>query len=181
MSRPSFPFAVDDISALARALGSQFSRTGVQVSHVELLNMLARSAGFRNFQHYRAAQNARDVLEETTRPLPLADYSRVVQVARCFDPLGRLIRWPAKTNHQELCLWVLWSRLTPREAFTEDQISRTLKQMHLFGDHALLRRALVGQKLVTRTTDCSQYRRVERTPSPEALALIRRLNHQHSA
>lgn len=181
MSRPSFPFAVNDVSALARALASQFARTGIKVGHVELLNMLARSAGFRNFQHYRAAHNARDALDAASQPSPLADYSRVAQVARHFDPFGRLIRWPAKANHQELCLWVLWSRLTPREAFTEGQISGALQQMHLFGDHALLRRALVDQGLVTRTTDCSQYRRVERSPSPEALALIRRLRQRQSA
>jgi hypothetical protein len=39
----------------------------------------------------------------------------------------------------------------------------------------LLRRELCDHDLLTRTADGRQYRRVERPPSPEALALIRHL------
>jgi hypothetical protein len=181
MSRPTLPFAVSDISTLARALGSQLTRTGFQPSHVELLNMLARSAGFRNFQHFRTAHAARNRLEQAARPSPLPDHVRVAQVARHFDSVGRLVRWPAQLSHQDLCLWVLWSRLAPREASTERQISEALQQLHLFGDHALLRRALVDLGLVTRTADGRLYRRIERSPPPEALALIRYLGRQQAA
>ncbi len=181
MSRLTIPFAVSDISALARALGSQLSRAGFEPGHVELLNMLARSAGFRNFQHLRAAHAARNRLEEPARPSPPTDHLRVAQVARHFDGLGRLVRWPGKVSHQDLCLWVLWSRLTPREIFTERQISEALQQFHLFDDHALLRRALVDSGLVTRTADGRQYHRIERSPPPEALALIRYLSQQQAA
>lgn len=54
MSRTPLPFHADDISALARSLGGQLSRTETPPSHLELLNMLARAVGRRNFQHFRA-------------------------------------------------------------------------------------------------------------------------------
>ncbi len=70
-----------------------------------------------------------------------------------FDAQGRLFRWPTSAALQDLCLWVLWSRLESRKAFTEKQISELIKGWHVFGDHALLRRALIGWRLVQRTQD----------------------------
>ena len=46
MSRPVFPFAVGDISVLARSLHAQLSQRDGVPGHVELLNMLARAGGF---------------------------------------------------------------------------------------------------------------------------------------
>lgn len=46
---------------------------------------------------------------------------------------------------------------------------------HDFGDPALLRREMFQRKMVSRTLDCRDYRRLEQRPPDEALALIRRL------
>ena len=54
MTRPVFPFFASDISALARSLHNQLAGSGRIPGHVELLNMLARAVGSRNFQHFRA-------------------------------------------------------------------------------------------------------------------------------
>lgn len=175
MSRTALPFAVGDISALARSLKAEFAGREGKPGHVELLNMLARGAGFRNFQHLRASSIARE-RNERPAPAPAAvDHARVESVARHFDGQGRLVRWPGKTSHQALCLWVLWSDLPPREAFTEWQVNKLLQAAHLFGDYAILRREMFGYGLVSRTPDGRVYRRVERRPPPEALALIRRV------
>jgi hypothetical protein len=73
------------------------------------------------------------------------------------------------------CLWALWSQIPASRTFTEDELNQRLRALHLFGDHALLRRELCDHDLLSRTADGSQYRRVERQPSPEGLALIRHL------
>ena len=54
MPRTFLPFAVDDISALARSLRAQLAARTDPPGHVDMLNMLARAAGSRNFQQFRA-------------------------------------------------------------------------------------------------------------------------------
>lgn len=54
MSREPLSLPVPDISAFARALRGMLAGHGDVPSHLELLNMLARCAGWRNFQHFRA-------------------------------------------------------------------------------------------------------------------------------
>lgn len=52
------PLHAEDISVFAKSLRSQLTGCGRVPGHVELLNMLARSAGFANFQHFRAVTEA---------------------------------------------------------------------------------------------------------------------------
>lgn len=177
MSRQLLPFFADDMSALARSLKTELARSDHTPGHVELLNMLARSNGYRNFQHFRAQADARARLDDPP-PAPVAaavDYALVERLARYFDAGRRLTRWPGKFSHRLPCLWVLWSQLPPKHAFNEAEISRALQALHLFGDHALLRRELCDRGLMTRTADGSEYRRLERQPPADALALIRHL------
>ncbi|MHC1727226.1 MAG: DUF2087 domain-containing protein [Syntrophobacteraceae bacterium] len=177
MSRIQFPFHSDDISALARSLKDQLAACEHLPSHVELLNMLVRTSGYRNFQHFRAQLAARDHLQ-SVQPAPVPepiDFKRIRRLLRIFDQDERLMRWPPKRSQQELCLWVLWSKLPPRQVFTEKEINLRLNALHLFGDHPLLRRWLCDYGMMSRTRDGREYRRVERRPPPEALELIRLL------
>ena len=181
MSKILIPYAVSDVSALARSLSAQLAQSDGKPGHVALLNMLARAAGFRNFQHFRAASNAQQRLEQPAPVREPVDHALVERLTRHFDREGRLSHWPSKVSHQVACLWVLWSRLAPRESLRESEISALLKAHHSFGDHALLRRALVDYGLVTRTTDGREYRRVEQAPPTEALSLIRNLQLRQTA
>jgi hypothetical protein len=175
MSKTCIPFSVDDISALARSLREQLTNCDHIPGHVELLNMLARSTGHRNFQSLRAHAAARHLLHaQQASPEPI-DHNLVKQAGRCFDVQGRLMSWPAKSMLKELCLWVLWSKLPPRLSLMESELNMAIRANHLFGDHALLRRELCDRALLTRTPDGREYRRVERRPSPEAIAVIRQL------
>ncbi|GFK95147.1 hypothetical protein NNJEOMEG_03005 [Fundidesulfovibrio magnetotacticus] len=268
MSRIPLPFAVGDVSALAKSLRSQMDSLGRIPSHLELLNMLARAGGRRNFQHLRAdpldaraAQgvgsalpDAPDSLDPAQGPEALGaspggseqhgavlaetplggGYGveaapREAEVARAgmgaapaapvrpdgqnapaaasatneagetvppgarnardaaaqarrfrrltgyFDAQGRLIRWPGKHSHREPCLWALWARVPAGRDMDEPGVNEVIRQAHLFGDHALLRRELFDHGLLARTPDGRVYRRVERAPGPEALELIRDL------
>ncbi|EGY25016.1 F0F1 ATP synthase subunit alpha [Desulfovibrio sp. A2] len=150
------------------------------VSHVQLLNMLVRAVGYRNFQHYRAQFAAQERLERLAAPEPTApeepvDLRRVERAARHFGPDGLLARWPGKVSLQRLCLWWVWSRLPAGQELTGTQMDDALRACHHFGDHALLRRWLCDLGMATRTPDGRQYRRVEQRPPQEALALLQHL------
>lgn len=175
MTRTALPFATKDVSALARSLQRELAAHEGAPGHVQLLNMLSRSAGYRNFQHYRAQHAAGARLEAPTPAAEPVDNRQVERVLRSFDAGGRLVRWPAKTGDQRLALWALWSKLPAEAVMTEREISAWLQDRHGFGDPALLRRELFQTGLVTRTLDCREYRRVEQKPPAEAVALIRRL------
>ncbi len=183
MTRVSLPYQVDDLSALARSLARQIADARVAPvaaqpdtlapdtpSHLELMNMLARGAGFRNFQHFRASAIAGHKLAE---PATQADMLKVTQALRYFNGAGHMARWPGKTHLQELCLWVLWSRLPKGQTMTEREISAALNQWHLFGDAAILRRMLWTLRMVSRSADGREYLRIEQRPPSDAVALIR--------
>lgn len=180
MSRSLLPYHATDISALARSLSGQFAACDHHPTHVELLNMLARAQGCRNFQHFRAQTEAQTELAQSNEapPPPSAseiDFVRIKRLLRVFDAEGRLIRWPPKVSQQTLCLWALWSDIPARRAYTEAEINQHLQAAHLFGDPALLRRWLCDYGMMSRTRDGSDYRRIEQRPPAEALALIAQL------
>ncbi len=174
MPRTFLPFAVDDISALARSLRSQLAARTDPPGHVEMLNMLARAAGARNFQHFRA-QTAAEPSSPPPETGPEPDLTLVERTARHFDDQGRLATWPAKTSLQSLALWGLWARIPAGSVFSEVEFNQRLNAVSQIGDPALLRRSMVHAGLVSRTDDCRDYRRVEHPPTPDALALFRRL------
>lgn len=172
MSKTMMPFCVGDISTFAKSLRKNLETLDRAPGHVEMLNLLARSGGYRNFQHFRAQHQASQALQ-SPRPEPAqVNYKAVKETARCFNHAGLLERWPKKFTHRMLCLWVMWSRLPARQALAEREISDRLQAWHLFGDYALLRRELVDRGMVTRTPDGREYRRLEQSPPPEAVALL---------
>lgn len=178
MPRTVLPLHAEDISALARSLRGQLATRPQPPSHLEMLNMLARANGYRNFQHLRARATAPPPAQAPQpAPAPAAlEAVKLKRLARFFDAQGRLLRWPGKLSQRVACLWVIWSKLPPRRRLSPEEVRRMLEGWHLFGDHALLRRFLCDLGLVGRTADCRAYWRVERQPPPEALALIRHLS-----
>jgi hypothetical protein len=173
MTQTSLPLQSADISTFARNLHRQLSAEAGVPSHLTLLNMLARSAGYRNFQHLRAQTASAARL---AKPLPQADLKRVETALRFFDAAGQMTNWPSKTNLQHLCMWALWSRLPAQQTQSEREISALLNTWHLFGDAAILRRTLVELGLICRTVGGNVYTRAKITPPPDAAALIRHLH-----
>ncbi|BCM81799.1 DUF2087 domain-containing protein [Methylobacterium indicum] len=181
MPRDPIPFATGDVSALAKSLRAQWASRASPPSHVEMLNMLARAAGHRNFQQFRARGDRRPPappqppVDADSEAETGADTGAVLRAARFFDPEGRLRRWPAQRSIQDLCLWAIWARIPAGRRFDEREVSALLAALHLFGDPAILRRTMCHIGLMTRTPDGREYRRIERPPSPEGAALIRLL------
>ncbi|MBN2752172.1 MAG: DUF2087 domain-containing protein, partial [Rhodospirillaceae bacterium] len=172
MSKTILPFHVDDLSALARALGGQLRVCDHVPSHLELLNMLARAGGNRNFQHLRAQIRAQAALEDDPPRAEPVDYVRVRRAMRLFNAEGGLLRWPPKLTERKLCLWVLWAAFPARCGLAEREVNRVLNMYHTFGDHALLRRWLCDLGMMERTRDGSVYHRVEQRLDAEARVLI---------
>lgn len=170
--RLAIPFAVADISALARTLEAELTSLGRSPKHLEMLNMLAKAAGYSNFQHFRATAEAEAKLLPPEPQGPPPDLRKVARVGNFFDAQGTLESWPAKTGLQELCIWVFWSRIPAGSVFNEGQISYMLRDWHDFGDHALLRRTLVTMGLVERTVDGREYKRIEQKPPAELEPLL---------
>lgn len=171
MTRQSIPLFADDISTFSRSLAQQLDTAP---SHLSLMNMVARAAGFRNYQHLRAAHAAGERMITPNVPV-VADHRAVEKTLNRFDANARLTEWPSRRKQQHLSLWWFWSRLPARRALHEREVNAILQGEHLFGDPAILRRDMVGLGMVTRNRDGSNYQRCELIPPPEARALIRLL------
>jgi hypothetical protein len=171
MSRQMLSLSIADLSAFAKSLREQLSKRDEKPGQVDMLNMLARAAGFRNYQHFKA------VTEAAPKADPV-DLTLVEKVARHFDADGVLLRWPGKNRLQPLCLWALWARMEPGRDYADRENTALLNAWASFGDHALLRRAMVDMGYVTRTPDGRTYRRIEQKPPAELSALLKRIAPQ---
>ena len=126
--------------------------------------------------------DAPELLDPLTTPAPQAPRlsERAARTLKCFDFSGRLTRWPPKLSQQRLALWVLWMRFDARRVYTEAEVNRVLKAWHVYGDHATLRRELVNHQLMTRKSDCSEYRKLAQWPDDEVQALLRALRERQA-
>ena len=173
MSKTPIPLRVEDLTAFVRALSRQLGEASP--SHLTLMNMAARAAGFQNVQHMRSASAAVRRLS-TPDERPLADARLVERTLHQFDADGRLRQWPSKRAVQTLALWALWASFPQGTSLNERAVNALLEQEHLFNDPATLRRTMVACGLLSRNRDGTNYRRVEQKPPPEAEAVIHSLS-----
>jgi hypothetical protein len=170
VARVPFSMTIPDVAAFANALGSALharEQHGQPLpGHVELLNLVARAVGVRNVQALKALQPA---VEDRAAPL-LTDTAR--RALQQFDARGRLIRWPAKRSVQQLCMWPLWMRFELARPYTESEVNAVLRPANAFGDHVTLRRELINDGLMARTSDCREYRKLPKRAPAEARALM---------
>lgn len=178
MSKTPMPLHVGDISVFARNLRRQMDGLDHSPSHVEMLNLLAKANGFRNFQHLKA-QAEPVLVTEPDKPAPTEqDLKRIKQLVRHFDANGMLIRWPKKFTIRMLSLWVMWSRIPARTPHSEPELNDLLEAQHHFEDHALLRRELVDRGFLERTADGSRYTRIEQQPPVEVIEMFQQLRER---
>ncbi len=163
MPREIHALTIPDLSAFTKALRANLQQRDGVPGHATLLGIVAKAAGYDNFQHLKA------VRPDTKSPV---ETKRLKKALRVFDTSGIMTRWPNQTAVQALCLWAFWAQLPARTDMSEKDVNAVLKRGNSFGDHALLRRSLIDHRLVARTTDGKTYRRIEQAPPPDAAALI---------
>ncbi len=194
MTRSLVSLPVADASVLAKnlkaALDARHAATQPPPSHLELLNLLAKAAGWRNY----AALKARSadcgvavpspVPSPPVLPLPDAQATPPAQMAQPalsatvrkalqqFDADGKLVRLPNKLSVQQMAVWALWTQFAPKRNYTENEVNAIINAHHLFGDHATLRRELINMKLLGRQSDCMRYWKEPHKPSEEVQAFL---------
>ena len=199
MTRTALPYSAPDLSALARllerALLDHQVTHGRLPGHAEMMNLLARGAGHRNLQALQAAAvptpapvtaptvvadawfDAPEIVEPELPAAPAAPVlsAHAKKALEQFDAAGRLAHWPPKLSVQRLVMWVLWTRFDARRVYTEAEVNRILKGWHTWGDHVTLRRELINHRLMTRKSDCSEYRKLALEPDDEVRSLLQAL------
>lgn len=192
MARVATPLVINDLSAFARQLRRALfdDPPATPPGHVELLNLIARAAGYRNVQALKAAPRAvppvaavavPDATAATaataaTTPAATAPAPALTPLAhktlQHFDAQGRLLRWPVKYSVQKLAMWALWTLFDGKRVYTEPEVNAILRAANAFGDHVTLRRELINHRLMSRTPDCREYRKLPVRPDDETRHLL---------
>ena len=178
MPRQTVFLELHDSAGFTRALGSalreRHARKPLPPSHVELLNLVARAAGHRNFQALKAHAAQPPVLLKKQPPEGLAAplSLNAKKALQSFDSQGVLTRWPVKFSVQKLAIWALWTLFDGKRSYTEREVNTILKAANGFGDHVTLRRELINHRLMSRTSDCREYRKLPARPDEETRQLL---------
>jgi hypothetical protein len=64
-------------------------------------------------------------------------------------------------------MWVLWTQFDGKRVYTEREVNAVIKRWHTWGDHVTLRRELINHRLLTRKSDCTEYRKLPARPDDE--------------
>jgi hypothetical protein len=187
-SKPlAIPFAVNDVSSLAKSLRTALQTTTLAPTQVQMLNWLAKAAGYQNFQSLRARVGTPATVpivavtaktgasKRTIRSADAALSTHAAKALMQFDDDGKLTRWPHKFAVQRVAMWGLWMRFDSKRRYSEKEVNSLLNAWHLYGDHATLRRELVNMKLLARKPDCSEYWKVAQKPSDDIQVFLRAL------
>lgn len=175
MSSQPIPLVIEDVSQFARALRKLWPEE--PPGHANMLGLVAKAAGYRNHQTLKADLG----IAPPEAPLSDLEQRRLRDALRVFDLAGHMTRWPQKTMVQGLCLAAFWAALPARRHLEESEVNACIKTGEVFGDHVLIRRALIEHNMVTRDIDGRNYRRVERRPSPLERLLIRAISERKLA
>jgi hypothetical protein len=194
-AREIVPLFIADTSTFCKSLRQHLSQSGTDAvpSHLSLLNLLAKSAGYRNYQALRAVGPAIPAMPPAlpvAAPAP-APVPKAIAIPRGsalprttrralthFDTAGRLMRWPTQFSVQQCALWALWVRLPAKRDLTEPEVNQYLSGYNAFDDPVTLRRELVNARLLWRTQDCSVYRKEMRRPPAEVRDFLATLFEQ---
>jgi hypothetical protein len=180
MSKTLFPFYSPDVSALAKSLCDlQQTRAETKSSpptHLEMLNLLAKATGARNFQAWRAHTATAAPAPVQAGPAEQPISPQIEKALRVFDEQARMTRWPVARPIQRLCTWYMWSKFEKRRSYGEREVNALLSPWTTFQAHVTMRRELINDGLVTREIDGSNYQRVDCAPPPEARQFLKILS-----
>jgi hypothetical protein len=181
MTRTAIALSAPDVSAFTKtlkaALDARHASGLAPPSHLELLNLLARAAGLRNFQTLKAQTSlARPPVSLPQASAPAVNLATMSPLVRKtllqFDDERRMVRLPNKFSVQRLAMWAFWTQFEAPRRYTEKEVNAVLNAHHTFGDQATLRRELINMQLLGRKDDCSEYWKNPQQPSDEVQSFL---------
>lgn len=178
MPRELIACPVLDLSAFAKTLRKQLAEAPELPSHLSFMNMIARAAGHRNVQALKAVKPLPRMPAPARGPRHPELSETADRALRQFDAQGRLARWPNKYSVQRYAIWALWMHFDAKRPYTEREVNTILQARHSFGDHCTLRRELVTMKLLARTPDGAEYRKLPARPDADIAALLKALRER---
>lgn len=81
-----------------------------------------------------------------------------------LDDKGVLTKYPAKFRLKIFSLFYLSSKFEPGKKYTEKEVNEILREWHIFGDWAMLRRDLYDNRFLGREQNCTFYWLEEKQP-----------------
>jgi hypothetical protein len=78
-------------------------------------------------------------------------------LAGLLDADGKVKRWPKKAEEKEAVLKYLIGPFERGKDYAEKDVNAIIASLHAFSDITMLRRELIGAKLLSRTPDCRRY------------------------
>lgn len=79
------------------------------------------------------------------------------ELGRRLDAKGRLGQWPTKRKFQRAAVFYLVAKFERGRRYTESEVNDILDSWAPFRDAALMRRTMVEEGLLERTTDGREY------------------------
>lgn len=74
-----------------------------------------------------------------------------------YDPAGRLKQYPRKRSLRIIALTRIADCFDKDRKYTEKEVNEIIMQNISFSDYALIRREMIQQRLIGRSSDCSEY------------------------
>jgi hypothetical protein len=163
--RTLVPLQVADVSEFTKKLRASLAAVEGVPSHLAFLNIVARAAGFRNFQALRATPSRSVSHAPALEPQPPVPRP-VARALSHLDEAGRITRFPVQLAIRKLVLFGLACRFPHRRDMTEREVNDVIARFHTFEDIATLRRELINEKHLWRTRDGRVYRRLDGKDAP---------------
>jgi hypothetical protein len=188
--RESHALRIDDLSQFAKTLRASLVAAAAPPTHLQLLNLLSKAAGYGNYQRFRAQANvdlehhspavstAAKIIASKRAKNEVSLTALSAHAAKAltqFDADGRLLRWPNRFAVQRIALWALWLEFAMHRRYTEREVNALLNTWHCFGDAATLRRELIEMKMLARTADCREYWKLARRPDDDVRTFLHAL------
>lgn len=83
-------------------------------------------------------------------------------ITRFLDDNGLVKQWPSKRAMQLEVIAYLANKFPQNTSYTEAEVNDILKQLHTFGDWAILRRELCNLGYLDRDVNGTEYKRTQK-------------------
>lgn len=87
--------------------------------------------------------------------------SQKVGIDRLIDANGKIIAWPKIESDKQLVMEYIASKFEADRIYKEKEINEIIVGLHDFMNPTMLRRELIGRKLMARKPDCTAYWKLE--------------------